>query len=177
MKVAIDAGHTGSDPGAIGPRGTRESDINLRIAQILQSKLAARGCSTVMTRNGYNQPALDDLALRTTIANDQRCDYFVSIHCNAATSPLAHGFEVYYYNGSQAGARLAKKICRQLEKRLLLANRGAKPANFQVLRETNCPAVIVECGFITNPTEERLLLGILGQAAIAQAIAAGLSEP
>jgi len=177
MKVCIDAGHTGLDPGAVGCRGTRESDINLRIAQILQTKLEARGCRTVMTRSLYNQPELDDLGVRVAVANDQRCDYFVSIHCNAAASPLAHGYELFYCQGSSAGANLAEKICRQLEKRLLLANRGAKPANFQVLRETVCPAVIVECGFITNPTEERLLLGILGQVAIAQSIAAGLSEP
>ncbi|MEI6287457.1 MAG: N-acetylmuramoyl-L-alanine amidase [Bacillota bacterium] len=177
MKICIDAGHTGADPGAIGQRGTHESDINLRIAQILQTKLEARGYETVMTRTSYYQPELDNLALRAKIANDQDCDYFVSIHCNAAESPSAHGFEVYYFPGSKAGNVIAGKICQQLDKRLVFANRGIKAANFQVLRETKCPAVVVECGFITNPDEERFLLGIMAQSAIAQAIADGLSEP
>ncbi|MFA6075807.1 MAG: N-acetylmuramoyl-L-alanine amidase [Negativicutes bacterium] len=177
MKICIDAGHTGVDPGAVGARGTHESDINLRIAQILRDKLEARGCSVIMTRALYYQPALDDLARRAEISNNYESDYFVSIHCNAATTTAAHGFEVYYFNGSRMGNILAGKICQQLDNQLVFANRGIKPADFQVLRETNCPAVLVECGFITNPDEEKFLLGILGQVAVAQAIADGLCEP
>ena len=181
MRICIDAGHTGTnpdcDPGATGTRGTAESDINLRIAQILRTKLQQRKAIAIMTRDQYNAPEVDDLARRAIICNNAGCDCFVSIHCNAAVAPNASGFEVYCYNGSAAGNKLASKIINQLAKQTPLINRGVKAANFQVLRETNCPAVLVECGFLTNPQDERYLLGIIGQAAIAQAIADALLLP
>ena len=181
MKICIDAGHTGTnpdcDPGATGTRGTAESDINLRIAQILRTKLQQRQAIAIMTRNQYNAPEIDDLARRAAICNNAGCECFVSIHCNAAVTTSASGFEVYFYNGSARGNLLANKIINRLQQQTLLLNRGVKGSNFQVLRETNCPAVLVECGFLTNPQDERYLLGIIGQATIAQAIADALLLP
>ena len=174
MKVCIDAGHSGADPGALGLTGSKESDVNLSIAQLLRNRLVFAGHEVVMTRTRAREPESDSLRHRVEQCNAALCECFVSIHCNAAATPLAHGFEVYYFNGSQAGNALAGRINAALDKRIPLYNRGVKPANFQVLRETVCPAVLIECGFITNADDERYLLLPTNQAHIAQAVCEAL---
>jgi len=96
-RVVVDAGHGGHDTGAIGKNGTREKDVSLAIAQKLTAKLEALGLEVVMTRDDDTYVKLED---RTRIANREKGDLFISIHCNAAPSPKLHGIETYTLNTS-----------------------------------------------------------------------------
>jgi N-acetylmuramoyl-L-alanine amidase len=178
MKICIDPGHSGRpDPGAIGCTGSRESDLNLTIAKILTEKLAARGDLVILTRILPEQPETDSLANRCFLANTAKVDLFLSIHCNSFTDPAAHGFEVWYYSGSDAGKNLAAKIRDSMSLKIPLYNRGICPSSsLFVLKHTSAPAVLIECGFISNPDDEKYLLAQAGQTAIAAAIVQALCE-
>lgn len=152
--IALDPGHGGGDPGAVSPSGLREKDITLKIAQQVVKLLGGRGTIAVLTRGSDKDVFLQD---RAKFANDSNADVFVSIHCNAATNPVAHGLEAFYFHGSGAGQRLATAILDRLVLETLLPNRGVKESGFAVLRLTDMPATLVECGFLTNAHEEKLL--------------------
>jgi len=174
MKIVIDPGHSGPvEPGACAA-GVRECDVVLAIAKLLTNQLDEQGYEVLLTRTG--DIATDDLAFRAELANVSGADVFVSIHANSAESPAAHGTEVYYYPGSLRGARLATYLQVRLVAELSTTDRGVKEANFQVLRETDCPAVLVEVAFISNEAERSLLTGYVGQLAAAVAIATGLAD-
>jgi len=98
-----------------------------------------------------------NLSQRANIANKENADIFISVHCNAVTNSFAHGLETFYYPNSDTGRKLANIILNQLILETGLKNRGTKEANFAVLRLTTMPAVLVECGFLSNPAEEALL--------------------
>lgn len=108
------------------------------------------------------------------MANNANVQYFVSIHANSASVSNAKGTEVYYSPGSANGEKLAKAIQDEVVKATNLYNRGIKTANFYVLRNTNASAALVETGFISNPTEEKLLKDNAFQEKMAQAIAKGV---
>ncbi|WP_328793830.1 N-acetylmuramoyl-L-alanine amidase [Heliomicrobium undosum] len=176
MKVIIDPGHGGFDPGALGPTGLREADVNLAVAKRV-ANLLSPSVQAVLTRDGDTSPGTDvntDLQARATIANGAGADYFVSIHCNAADSPAANGTEVYCYKFGGKGEQLARAIAGFLVPALGLRDRGVKEANFYVLRRTVMPAVLIELAFITNTVEESLLRSPLFQAKAAEAIAQGI---
>ena len=101
---------------------------------------------------------------------------FISIHANSVERPAAHGTEVYHYPGSARGRRLASLLQSRLVAALGTADRGVKEANFQVLRETDCPAVLVEVAFISNEADRQLVTGYAGQLAAAVAIAEGVAD-
>ncbi len=170
--ICCDAGHGGSDPGAVGPSGLREADVTLKITQQVAKLLGERGAIVILTRGGDKDVSLQD---RAKFANDGNADVFVSIHCNAATNPAAHGLEAFYFEGSGAGKRLAEAMLERLVAETGLANRGVKAARFAVLRLTDMPAALVECGFISNPTEEDLLQRENFQQECARAIADGIA--
>ncbi|WP_041315615.1 N-acetylmuramoyl-L-alanine amidase [Heliomicrobium modesticaldum] len=176
MKVIIDPGHGGFDPGALGPTGLREADVNLAVAKRV-ANLLSPSVQAVLTRDGDTSPGTDvntDLQNRATVANGARADYFVSIHCNAADNAAANGTEVYCYKFGGKGEQLARTIARFLVPALGLRDRGVKEANFYVLRQTVMPAVLIELAFITNRVEESLLRSPLFQAKAAEAIARGI---
>ena len=105
MKViVIDPGHGGRDPGAVGPGGTEEKNVNLAIAHLVHTRLQ-QDYSVFMTRKNDETVTL---TARSALANAKKADLFISIHCNAATNPLANGTETYY--ASPTGAKLAKHI-------------------------------------------------------------------
>lgn len=176
MKVAIDPGHGGSDPGAIGAAGSREADINLSIGVNLRSLLEASGCTVIMTREtdsdcaAYNADAYQELQARCYIANRHGADLYLSIHCNAAANVQANGSETWYYD---AGQVLAEGVQRELS-RTGLTDRGIKQGSFYVLKHTDMPAVIVETGFLTNAQEEALLNDSEFQWGLAKALARGI---
>lgn len=170
--ICCDAGHGGSDPGAIGPSGLREADVTLKITQQVTKLLGERGAIVILTRSGDKDVSLQD---RAKFANDGNADVFVSIHCNAATNPAAHGLEAFYFEGSGAGKRLAEAMLEKLVAETGLANRGVKTARFAVLCLTDMPAALVECGFISNPAEEDLLQRDDFQKKCAKAIADGIA--
>lgn len=119
MRFCIDAGHGGTDPGAIGPNGTREKDINLAVAMELRKILIANGHKVVMTRG---RDVYISLGMRCRIANNYKADRFISIHCNAAEDHTAHGTEVCY----KTQGVLATKLSASIAKTLKVTNRGAK---------------------------------------------------
>lgn len=176
-KVVIDPGHGGVDPGAVGPGRVKEKDVNLlvskKVAEILSPLADVR-----LTRSGDLAPGdeLNELWVRAQIANNWGAECFVSIHCNSAASPQAHGTETHYYTGSSLGKQLASAIQKRLLINTGLTDRGIKEANFSVLRNTKCTAALVEMAFISNPTEESYLKSSQFQDKTARAIAEGIAE-
>lgn len=206
--VAIDAGHGGADSGAVGlippevitglePRATDElqpalfeKDVNLDVAHRLNAWLMARGFPTIMTRStdnaGGDVPFTDvgtDLRTRTDLANGAPAEIFVSIHQNSAKTP-ASGTETYVKAGAPLPTQvLAATIQRTLVACLGLPDRGVRERSFFVVRETTMPAVLVEGGFLTSPTDVFLLAQPDFRQRIAEAIGgavwsyAGLGDP
>jgi N-acetylmuramoyl-L-alanine amidase/PKD repeat protein len=154
IKVFLDAGHGGSDPGAVW-YGFQEKVANLDITLRVKSKLEANGFSVVMTRAGDSSKSLDE---RVAMANSSGADLFVSIHNNASISPYAHGTETYWCaNGVSGSSQLASLIQSNVVSSTGRANRGVKTANFRVIKYTTMPAALVEGVFMSNQTESDLL--------------------
>lgn len=174
MKICIDPGHSGPvEPGACAGTVT-EAAVNLAVSRFLRAELAMRGYEVRVTR--YGNIESDGLAFRADISNEWEADLFISLHCNSAPRVEADGTETYYFPGSNEGRRLALCIQHCLTDALLTADRGVKEGNFQVLRETDCPAVLVECGFLSNPYDCEMLADPLEQWRIGAAIAAAVGD-
>ena len=160
--IVIDPGHGGSDTGAVGPHGVKEKDVALAVALKTEKILKAQGMKVVMTRRtdidvaSPNASNSVELQARVDKAPPQ-ADIFISIHCNAFTNPNSHGMETYYHGANSGGQRLATILNEELAKYGKLFNRGVKAANFYVIKRANCPASLIEIGFITNPDEEEML--------------------
>jgi N-acetylmuramoyl-L-alanine amidase len=178
VKICIDPGHGGTqllkgDSGAIGRAGTKEKDINLSVAKKLFELMKAESFDVKLTRS-------TDIALelqeRVKIANEYEADYFISIHCNAVSSPDAHGTETYCYRFGGEGEKLAKAVQEEIVAATGLFNRGVKEGNFYVIRETKMPAILVELAFLSNPDEEKLLNEPAFQSKCAIAILRGVKK-
>ena len=174
--IVIDAGHGGSDVGAVGPTGLTEKEVTLAVALKVEKILKDEGMKVVMTRRTDTDVATPgasntaELQARVDKAPPQ-ANLFISIHCNAFTNPKSNGMETFHYGGSVQGQRLAKLLNEELAKFGGLNNRGVKAANFYVIKRTKCPASLIELAFITNPKEEKLLADSKYQKKIAGAIA------
>jgi N-acetylmuramoyl-L-alanine amidase len=166
----IDPGHGGSDPGAVGLR-SHEADIVLVIAKIVGRILIENGQKVIYTRTTDKYLTL---AQRATIANDNKCDTFTSIHCNSAVNKTAHGVETFSHPTSSNGAKLSEFVQSELVKATSLTNRGCKTANFGVLRMSYMPAILVETAFISNDLEENALLQYAFQERISVSIVKGI---
>tara|TARA_Y100001968_G_scaffold88395_1_gene79464 strand:- start:711 stop:1796 length:1086 start_codon:yes stop_codon:yes gene_type:complete len=172
-KVVIDPGHGGSDPGAVGINGLRETDIVLEVSKNVSEFLTIKGVRTILTRK--NERTLD-LQPRVTKANTNKADAFVSIHANATRGKRrdVNGLETYYYSGSE-GYSLAKNIHKQI----LIASsqspdRGVRRSRFYVIRKTNMPAALVEIGFVTGIYDAALLRQKAYRKKMSFAIAKGI---
>ena len=148
--VVIDAGHGGFDRGGIRANIIPEKGVALDVARRLRTYLADAGLRTIMTRS---QDTFVTLDRRVAIANGQRRAIFVSIHFNSAPRRGADGIETFY--GSPRAKKLASLIQRYAMKTTSGENRGIKRARFYVLRGSRIPAVLIECGFLTNPQDAR----------------------
>lgn len=166
-KVYIDAGHGGADPGALG-NGLRETDLNLKIAKKIKNKLEKKNIDIKMTREKEETISLYE---RAEMANKYGADVFVSIHQNSFTANSAYGIETYYHRDKNIYKNYAEGIQNSIIKNTSGFNRGTKTANFVVLRETNMPSALVECGFITNVNEAKKLNTDAYQEKIASAVA------
>ena len=164
--VVIDAGHGGYDRGGIRGQRVSEKDLTLDVARRLQGILQKDGVKTVMTRS---DDTFIPLPKRVAIANATRDALFVSIHFNSATRSGAAGCETYYYN-PKAGT-VAARVQTQLMRVENGENRGVKRKAYYVLRNTNVPAVLAECGFLTNRTESTRCLQQAYREELASAIA------
>ncbi len=177
MKICIDPGHGGIDPGALGRCNDCdlcENDIALHIGLLLEKALLQAGHTPYMTRRIDRTLSL---AARSQFANRYHADLFVSIHCNAAYQATADGIETWIHPFSTVGRKFADPIQASL---MALfpdhKDRGVKEANFHVLRETAMPAVLVETEFISNPNQADFLSKDENQRRIAQAIVEGISH-
>ena len=181
MIVCIDPGHGGPDPGAVSPEGIQEKNVNLNVAKRVAEYLRRADVQVVLTRDTDKELVLgnDDAAelrARAKVANDAKADFFLSIHCNAASTSDAEGFEVYHYPGSTKGAMLATKIADAYALASGLKRRKVASANFQVLRDTAMPAALIELGFLTNKADCALLREPAFLDKIALGIAFGILE-
>lgn len=153
--VVIDPGHGGSDTGAIGVNGLKEKEVVLNIAMEvlrLNKQLFNDRLKIYATRYTDTLISLSD---RTRLVKALKADVFVSIHCNQAIRKAAQGVEVYVKQGEPQSDYLAELFATGLNSKLGFINRGVKHANFQVLRETtDCQAVLLELGFLSNWEEE-----------------------
>lgn len=146
--VVIDAGHGGHDVGGIPTNIIPEKNVALDTARRVQAYLNEAGVKTVMTRSSDVFIPLDQ---RVAIANSQKRAIFVSIHYNSAPRRGANGIETFY--SGPAGKPLASLIHKRVMTTTTGENRGVKQAKFYVIRKTKAPAVLVECGFLTNPQD------------------------
>jgi N-acetylmuramoyl-L-alanine amidase len=169
--IVIDAGHGGFDRGGVPGQRISEKDKTLDVAQRLSRILQAQGYRTVMTRDS---DVFIPLGTRTAIANRYRDASFVSIHFNCAPRVGANGIETYYYRSDSAA--LAASIHRNVVSISPSENRGIRRRGFFVLRRTAIPSVLVECGFLTNPTEGRLALSADYRQRLAEQIARGINR-
>ncbi|MBE5967960.1 MAG: N-acetylmuramoyl-L-alanine amidase [Lachnospiraceae bacterium] len=184
--VVIDAGHGGRDPGKVGVNGALEKDVNLSIAYKLRSLLMLNDINVIMTREDdmglYSETDSNkksaDLNKRIEIIHSNHADLAVSIHQNSFTEEYVKGAQVFYHVQSQDGKRLAETIQRQLKETLDDGNhRKAKSnSNYYMLKKTECPLVIVECGYMSNKEEAALLLDEDYQEKLAWGIHLGIMQ-
>lgn len=170
MTVILDPGHGGRDKGAIWG-GVRESDLNLRVAYRAMSALKSKGYRVIMTRYSDRYVSLSG---RARIANQYKNAIFVSIHFNATRHTYVRGAETFY--AGRKGRYLASAIQRNLVRNLSVRNRGVRYKRYAVLRLTHCPAVLVECGFISNAYERARCKTSKYQARAAAAIVRGVER-
>lgn len=179
-KIVLDPGHGGTDPGAVDGINktendsiiTRECDIAFDIVDRISKLLSPH--SVILTRP---KDKFESLTRRCEISNKSKADIFVSIHMNAVGVPTAKGYEVYSYRDSKAGARLRDIVLNELTQSFPnMRNRGGKEAGFFVLKHTNAPAILVECGFITNTEEEKEFNKVEVRQKMAEAIAKGIKK-
>lgn len=178
--IMLDAGHGGSDPGALGTlngKTINEKDLTLSITYKVKAILESNGYKTAMTRTGDTLPSLSE---RPEMANKKDCALFVSIHINSATATEAKGTEVYYSeenNGDEYGVTsqlFATKVLNGMLKYMKSTDRGVRMANWAVIRRSNMPAVLVEVGFISNESELKNMCSDDYQNKTAMGIAEGI---
>lgn len=184
--IVIDAGHGGNDPGKIGVSGTLEKDINLALALRLETLFSNKEYSVVQTRTediclaSENASSMkrEDLRNRVSIISDAAPICTVSIHQNSYSDSSVHGPQVFYYSRSDEGKKLAQALQGRLNESLVPDSPRTTKANddYYLLKNTPTPTVIVECGFLSNPTEERQLADPLYQDRVVRAIYMGVQD-
>ncbi len=193
--ILIDAGHGGNDKGAVSVDGRSEKNATLAMAKKLAQILSEKHYRVFVTRSSDKTVSLDQ---RVTMNEHWKPDLFISIHCNSVgQNHSISGIETYAatpYDAPSSGEsrpgkmktasnrfdknnfRLAYGIQRSLSSTMGMDDRGVKHARFFVIRNSPCPAVLIETGFISNRKESHLLFSEAGQNAIANAIARGISD-
>lgn len=168
--IVIDAGHGGEDGGAVSENGVSESDINLKIALKLQNLLEQSGSTTVLTRSDENaiydvdkktlrEKKNSDIRNRVKIGNSSSADIFVSIHLNKIPQSQYSGWQTFFKDGSEDGKKLATCIQNNLNEAIQKENKRVplKISNVYIIKHVEIPITIVECGFLSNPEEEKQL--------------------
>ncbi len=178
--IMLDAGHGGTDPGAIGEldgKSIEEKELTLTITKKVKAILDNLGYKTAMTRTGDTLPSL---AERPQMANNMGCAMFVSIHINSAENHDAYGTEVYYSDENNhqrynmISQELAENVLETMIKNMGSYDRGVRMANWAVTRRSNMPAILIEVGFISNEAELRKMNSSAYQDKVARGIAEGI---
>ena len=185
--VVIDPGHGGEDPGALGNSGAVEKSLNLDISQRLNDLLGFFGVNTQMTRETdislhspeaeiIRQKKVSDIKNRVKQVNETQNATLLSVHMNSFPQSIYKGAQVFYSPNNAQGKPLAEAVQTALKSGLDGENeRVAKPAgkSIYLLSNVNCPAILVECGFLSNPQEESQLQEEGYQKKVALSITAG----
>ena len=187
--IVIDAGHGKPDEGAQSSTGTTEAAINLKIALKLQNLLEQSGTTVILTRSDENaiydidsktlkQKKISDIHNRVKIGNESSADIFVSIHLNKIPQQQYDGWQTFYREGSSEGQKIEVSIQNSLNNEIQKENnRLAKTIdNIYIIKHVEIPITIVECGFLSNPEEEKKLLDDEYQNKLAWGIYNGIIE-
>lgn len=180
--ITLDAGHGGSDPGAIGSDGTKEKNITLPITKMLKEILEDKGAKVYMTRTtdvdvfGPNASDAEELQARVNVGEKYNSDMFVSLHINSSVNKNVGGFSTYYYPKTDNDLRLAKNIQNKLAANFGVDDLGVRQANFYVIKRISMPAVLIEMCFISNEKELTLMKGQWFQKKTARLIAEGIEK-
>lgn len=184
LTIVLDAGHGGRDPGKVGVNGALEKDVNLSIALKLKKLLEQNDINVIMIReddsglysdSDSNKKAAD-MRKRVDLINSSNALLAISIHQNSFTQESIKGSQVFYFTNSQDGKEFAEIMQQQLKTSLQDGNKRQAKANdsYYMLKKTECPIVIVECGYLSNNSEAALLIDGKYQEKMAWAIHLGL---
>lgn len=181
--IVLDSGHGGDDPGKIGVNQAKEKDVNLKITKKIKKKLEKKGWKVVMTREkdemlGDAQAGnrkIHDMKARVEIINKTMPQAAVSIHQNSYQDERIKGAQVFYYSHSEEGKRMAEIMQRALLTVDETNTRQAKANDtYYLLKRTEVPTIIVECGFLSNPEEAGKLIDTEYQKKMADVIVKGI---
>lgn len=186
VTIVVDAGHGGIDPGKVGINNALEKDINLAIALKLERNLKENGINVVMTRTDdsglYNEndsnKKVRDMKNRLSIIEEAKPALAVSIHQNSYPDKSVSGVQVFYYKDSVKSKAAAEIMQTQLIKSLKPSKERAAKDNssYYLLKKTSVPIMIIECAFMSNPTEAELLTQDDYQEKVAWAIYMGIMQ-
>lgn len=180
--IVLDPGHGGSDPGAIGADGTKEKDITLPIAKLLQRELEDKGAKVYMTRTtdvdvyGPNATDAQELQARVDVAEKRKADLFVSLHINSSVNKSVGGFSSYYYPKTTYDLQIAQSIQKELAANFGVDDLGVRQANFYVIKRISMPATLLEMCFISNSKELELMKGNWFKKKTAKMICNGIEK-
>ncbi len=184
--IVIDAGHGGNDPGKVGVNGALEKDINLAIALKLEKLLKENGINVVMTRTedkglydeSDSNKKVHDMKNRLSVIEEAEPVLAVSIHQNSYPDESVNGVQVFYYSDSLKGKEAADIMQKQMIKTLKpKKEREAKEnSSYYLLKKTSVPLLIIECAFMSNPTEAQLLTENAYQERVAWSIYLGIMQ-
>lgn len=170
MRIAINGGHfPGMDSGAVGKTGLEEAHVTRDLMQLVAHYLEQAGLEIIQIQENELQDICDK-------SNEFGADLFISLHCNSVGNRGAKGTETFCLTQFSEAGKLAGYIQSQIVTSLGTVDRGVKANRFYVLRQTDCPAVLVECAFISNSEDEAILASELGRDDIARAIARGVTD-
>ncbi len=180
MKIALDPGHGGIFPGAIGlvPFELKEKDVTLAICAKMSTLLKKQGHKVLLTREGdtnWESNVSRDIRKRAELANNARADLLVSVHCNAYSDPNPEGIETWY----RVENKRSETLARTMQQALAVTfsdhlNRGVKPKDLLLFRYLAMPACHVEAEYLTNPAQLEFLASDFNQEKIAQTLTQGL---
>ena len=169
--IVLDAGHGIPDEGAQSSNGTTEAETNLKVALKVQTLLEQSGATVILTRSDENaiydidsktlkQKKISDIHNRVKIGNESSADIFVSIHLNKIPQQQYYGWQTFFQEGNEQSLNLAKSIQSNLNDSIQKENKrvAMKIDNIYIMKHIEIPTAIVECGFLSNPEEEKLLL-------------------
>jgi len=187
--IVLDAGHGVPDEGAESSRGTTEAETNLKIALKVQTLLEQSGATVILTRSDENaiydidsktlkQKKISDIHNRVKIGNESSADIFVSIHLNKIPQQQYSGWQTFYQEGNEKSINLAKSIQTNLNDSIQKENKrvAMKLNTVYIMKHVEIPTTIVECGFLSNPEEEKLLLDDEYQNKLAWGIYNGIMD-
>jgi N-acetylmuramoyl-L-alanine amidase len=180
--IVLDPGHGGKDTGALSKKNAyEEKKLTLNTVNMIKNYLAQMGYEVILTRSKDAFVSLED---RAEIANKTKAFIFVSVHYNYCPNESAEGIEIFYYKDDKnpftkrliESRKLGETILSDIVKHACATSRGVKKANFAVIRETKMPAILIEGGFLSNPTERKKILDAHYQKYLAYGIASGIDH-